>query len=215
MLEALHEASPAMQSLLLEYLSGSSVYRVGGDEPIATDARILGVSELGPEAIYSSGALRGDLFFRLTEVSIEVPPLRRRPEDIPDLVQYFLRRFEAFSPEPRRMSPEAMRALVEYGWPGNVRELEAAIRRFAVSGDEGDLTSQFVRRDHSAPEVKDVQGTLYEDNERRVILAALTETRWNRRKAARILGISYNTLRRRIERYHLNTTARESRQPTS
>lgn len=172
----------------------------------AANVRLIATSGLTREQLYGTGRFRRDLYFRLNGYTIHVPPLRDHAEDIPALVEFFLDKYAALS-GGRRIIPasQTLAALSQYGWPGNVRELEVAVKRFVVSGNDTALTSTFVSAEVALGE--EGQGDRYHESERRVILSALTETRWNRRKAAKLLGISYNTLRRRIQRYQLDVHA--------
>lgn len=204
-LDEIADISPAVQGKLVEFIDQGTFVRAGGNETIRADARVVASTRVAPRALLDSERLRRDLYFRLNEYLIQVPPLRERVEDIPLLVDHFLEKYAALAQgEPRTVSPGGLSGLVQYEWPGNVRELESAVKRFVLSGDERDLTSAFVGAERGT--TASSPGDLYQENEKRVILAALAESRWNRRKAARLLGISYNTLRRRIERYHLDAT---------
>ncbi len=169
----------------------------------AWNVRLISTTSSTRDQLYARGGFRHDLYFRLNGYTIELPPLRDRPEDISILADFFLAKYAPLSGgRALEAPPRALARMTQYGWPGNVRELEVAVKRFTVSGDESALTSTFVKAELPLDEMSG--GDRYHESERRVILSALAETRWNRRKAARILGISYNTLRRRIERYHLD-----------
>lgn len=172
----------------------------------AANVRLIATSGLTREQLYGTGPFRRDLYFRLNGYTIHVPPLREHAEDIPALVEFFLDKYAALSGGRRIIpGPQTLATLAQYGWPGNVRELEVAVKRFVISGNDTALTSTFVSAEQ--PLGEEGRGDRYHESERRVILSALTETRWNRRKAAKLLGISYNTLRRRIQRYQLDVHA--------
>ena len=198
------EMSSAVQAKLLEVLEHKTFTRVGGVEPVHVDTRMVAATNVDLEDLLGKGRFRPDLYYRLNQYTIHMPPLRERVEDIPVLVDYFLKKYERrYGGETRTVPPSCMSKLVSYPWPGNVRELESAAKRFALSGNEEVLCFSFPKAS-TKPIWTAGLGT-YQENEKRVILSALSETRWNRREAAKMLGISYNTLRRRIQRYQFKT----------
>ncbi len=200
LLDEISEMALGPQARLLDVLEPES------GAPEAAAVRLVATSGLTRDQLYTTGQFRRDLYFRLNGYTIQLPPLREHAEDIPALVEFFLTKYAVLTGGHRAaVSAHTLATLSQYGWPGNVRELEVAVKRFAVSGDEAALTSTFVSTEQ--PLNNDGEGDLYHESERRVILSALTETRWNRRKAAKALGISYNTLRRRIQRYQLDLHA--------
>jgi two-component system response regulator AtoC len=203
LLDEISEMSAPVQARLLEVLEPQAA---GAADAEKWDLRLIAATSLPHERLYTAGGFRHDLYFRLNGYTIELPPLRERPEDISVLAEFFLHKYAALSGgRITTLPPHALGRMTQYGWPGNVRELEVAIKRFIVSGDEASLTSSFVSSEGPLDDTG--LGDRYHESERRVILSALSETLWNRRKAAKLLGISYNTLRRRIERYHLDTHA--------
>ncbi len=200
LLDEISEMGSAVQARLLDVLEPEYGTAVGWN------LRLVSTTGLTHDQLYSSGGFRRDLYFRLNGYTIELPPLRERPEDISVLVSVFLEKYAPLSGgRILDVPPHALARMSGYGWPGNVRELEVAVKRYAVSGDETALTSTFVKAEQPLEEKG--TGDRYHESERRVILSALAETRWNRRKAAKLLGISYNTLRRRIQRYSLDVHA--------
>ncbi len=203
-LDEITEMSPALQAKLLEVLEHKTFVRVGGTESISVDTRLIAATNVQLDTLFDKGGFRPDLFFRLSQFQITLPSLRKRPEDIPMLVEHFMKKFRALSiQEDLVVSPKSMGRLVSYSWPGNVRELESAVKRYVLSGNEQVLYGSFLN-EAEAPARTGELG-MYKENEKRLILSALSETRWNRRQAAKLLGMSYNTLRRRIESYRLNT----------
>jgi DNA-binding NtrC family response regulator len=206
LLDEISEMSPSAQARLLEVLEPESGAEAGSPGAGGWDLRLIAATSMPPERLYTAGGFRHDLYFRLNGYTIELPPLRERPEDISVLAEFFLTKYAPLTGgRVALLPPHALGRMTQYGWPGNVRELEVAIKRYVVSGDERALTSTFVSAEQPLDEAG--AGDRYHESERRVILSALSETRWNRRKAAKLLGISYNTLRRRIERYNLDTRA--------
>ena len=138
-LDEIGEISPAMQAKLLRVLQSGRFERVGGTETLQVDVRIVAASHRTLEDEVKAGRLRADLFYRLSVVRVDLPPLRERPEDIPLLSMHFLDKLRARSTPPvTEIHTEAMQALVQHGWPGNVRELENAIRA-AVALSTGEI----------------------------------------------------------------------------
>src|SRR5438105_14507504 len=129
------------QSKILRVLQDRKFMHLGGIQEIQVDVRIIAATNVDLKQLVREGKFREDLFYRLNVISIDLPPLRQRKEDIPSLVEHFLRKYsEENERSPRRMTTEALRALVAYSWPGNVRELENVVERAVVLS--------------SAPEVK-------------------------------------------------------------
>ena len=207
-LDEIGDMSAALQAKLLRFLQDHTFLRVGGSSDISIDVRMIAATNRDLDAAVADGSFREDLFFRLNVVSIVMPPLRDRPEDVPLLVEYFLRVFAPAGSKPKRMSPRAMRLAMDYAWPGNIRELENAIQRAvvlsrgetmfpehlpakvqAVAGEESD----------EAPRA----GKTIREVERDTIVKALKETGGNRTHAAKILGISRRTLQNKIREYEI------------
>lgn len=200
LLDEISEMGPGPQARLLDVLEPEA----GSAETVPV--RLIATSGLTRDQLYSTERFRRDLYFRLNGYTIQLPPLRDHAEDIPVLIDFFLTKYTALAGGNKvAVSPQTLAKLSQYGWPGNIRELEVAVKRFVVSGDDAALTSTFVATEQ--PMGAEGEGDRYHESERRVILSALSETRWNRRKAAKLLGISYNTLRRRIQRYQLDLHA--------
>lgn len=193
----------ALQGKLLQVIEQKSFTRVGGSKTIEVDVRIIAATNAPIEKMVAEGRFRPDIFYRIKEYLIEMPPLRRRSEDIPLLVQHFLDLYGAKYGHPDlKISREALSVFIQYQWPGNVRELESAIRRIALDANEKSVLEAL-----KAPgNIKDTSHPVAEavrDTEVQAMLGALSDAGWNRRKAAETLGISYSSLRRRISKYHL------------
>jgi two-component system, NtrC family, response regulator HydG len=214
-LDEIGETSPAMQVKLLRVIQEREVQRVGGQEVIAVDVRIIAATNRDLMVEVRAGRFREDLYYRLNVVSVQVPALRQHREDIPLLVQYFLQRYAAKNRKTiKGLSPLAMDLLIRYDWPGNVRELENAIERAVIllTGEhitEKQLPETIVEQSRS-DETAAVQeahaqvvagaGPL-EEIERQAILSTLTATGGNKSEAARRLGITRKTLHNKLKHY--------------
>jgi len=218
-LDEIGETSPGMQAKLLRVLQEREIQRVGGDETLTVDVRILAATNRDLENEVQQGKFREDLFYRLNVVTVEIPPLKARHEDIPLLAQHFLKRFAARNRKTvKGFTPQAMDLLLKHDWPGNVRELENAVERAVIllSGDyitdrELPLSiTQNVTRNSTEPiAVKDAGGLptgaqSLADVEKDVILATLSETGGNKSETARRLGINRKTLHLKLKRYGLD-----------
>lgn len=166
-------------------------------------ARVIGGSARDLERDVRNGIFREDLYYRLSGVCLRIPPLRQRKEDIPELMRFFLARYsEVFHRAAPQLSAPTQQLFLDYSWPGNLRELEAAARAIVAVGDEsvamGGLRSMLVRSDNGTNggrvSLKDVARAASREAEKELILKALTRTRWNRRRAAQELQISYKAL---------------------
>jgi Nif-specific regulatory protein len=213
MLDEIGEMSPSIQAKFLRVLEGHPFERVGGSEPLKVDVRVIAATNRDLERDVAEGRFRRDLFFRLHVLEIVVPPLRKRPEDIPDLANHFLQKFNAETGRRiKGFTPRAMEQIRSYRWPGNVRELKNVVERAVVltRGEFIDLEDLTLSRLATAGDTGEVVATprqyqpmSLEDVERRHILATLAATGWNKSQAAAILGIERSTLDRKIRRYEL------------
>ncbi len=197
------------QSDLLRVLQEREITRVGGNQIIKVDFRCIAATNKDLEKLIDEGQFRPDLFYRLNVFRIEMPPLRERPEDIPLLVDHFVRKFSlAMNKRMSRVSPGAMEQLLRQNWPGNVRELENAVERAMVVGQEPELHEQdFILK--TAP-VANGQGKSLEDVERAHILRVLAECGGNQSHAAEILDIDRVTLYHKLKRYGWSRTPLKS-----
>jgi two-component system response regulator AtoC len=190
-----------VQAKLLRALETKCFRRVGGTRDIQVDVRILSASATDLGVAIDAGAFRKDLYYRLSTVVIEIPPLRERKDDVPLLVDFFLRRLErAAGRKHLSITGEAVQALTAFAWPGNVRELEHVVERAYVLS-EGDVigTNDLPERLRKA-EISGSGEELVplEEVERNYITKVLKETGGNRTKAAKILGIDRKTLYRKV-----------------
>lgn len=193
---------PTVQAKLLQVLESRQFTRLGDNHLIQIDARFLATTNISLPAMVENNQFRLDLYYRLNQYTIHVPPLRERVDDIPLLVNHFLETYgPIYGNQGVSVSSQSMSYLVQYPWPGNVRELESAMRRYALTGREESIHSLLLGQEPA--KTSEPGSGIYHENEKKVIVEALTRARWNRRRAAEILGISYNTLRRRIAQYEL------------
>ena len=192
-----------LQAKLLQAIEDKCFTPVGGIETITVDFRIIAATNASLEALVAEKQFRADLFYRLNEYSITIPPLRRRTDDIPLLVKYFSDIYgKEFNNPGFEIQDEDMSLLANRQWPGNVRELGSVIRRFAVDEDEPSLreTAEVAPIHSHDPEA--VVNVL-QRAEIKSIMIALDRTEWNRRKAAVQIGMNYSSLIRRIAKYGL------------
>jgi nitrogen regulation protein NR(I) len=234
-LDEIGDMTPATQTKILRVLQSGTFERVGGNQPIQADVRVIAATNKPLEAAVAAKQFREDLFYRLNVVRIHIPPLRDRRDDIPLLVNYFLKKISREQQQlPKSIAASVIKTLEKYHWPGNVRELENAIRRAIVmaksdaillgdlppeiSGQNGGVTSplsapvgasgaaattdaaalarqlfQWARRD---PKLKIIPAV-----ERELVIQALKETNDNQVHAAKLLGITRATLRKRIDKF--------------
>ncbi len=201
-LDEIGEMSAGLQAKLLRALQEGEIRPVGSERTRKVDVRVIGATHRDLAAMVEKGAFREDLFYRLNVVSIRVPPLRERSEDIPDLVQHFLKKYA--EGKTVRVTKAALGALTEFSWPGNVRQLENEVRRALVLGgdriDVGELS--FAGRKAGAPppqERFDLRGRV-DALERTLLGEALAETRGNQTRAAELLGLSRFGLTKMLKR---------------
>ncbi len=201
-LDEVGELEPKMQVKLLRVLDGVPYYRLGGTRKISVDVRVLAATNIDLEEAVQQGRFRRDLYHRLSQVTLRVPPLRERPEDIEALARYFLTEQDP----ALELEREALDALRRYHWPGNVRELRNVITRASIFAREGAVTADDLGLPLrpvpiSAPACSLDSGL--EGIERRTILRVLGETNGHRQRAANLLGISRRTLSRKLKQYSL------------
>jgi two-component system response regulator AtoC len=213
LLDEIGEISAGTQAKLLQVLQDGCYYRLGGNREVRVDARVVASTNRDLDAEIAEGTFRKDLFYRLNVVRVEVPALRERREEIPQLVAHFVRRYEQeYGRQVGDLPTAALEALSRYDWPGNVRELENVVRRMVVLEDvagviaglaaQGTSTAttggvdldRLIGPDGSLPPLKEVSRLAALEIEGELIRRALEQTGWNRRKAAHLLDISYKAL---------------------
>ncbi|HXG92425.1 MAG TPA: sigma-54 dependent transcriptional regulator [Blastocatellia bacterium] len=207
-LDEVQALKPELQAKLLRALQERVIRRVGGRENIEVDVRVIAATNQDITEAVRKGEFREDLYYRLNVVRIHLPDLRERREDIPLLIDHFLKRYaESNNQEPRHFSNEAMRLLMGYDWPGNVRELQNAVEHALAISDSSILTIADLPPDISglagrSPSYEPLtEARSLEEVERRHILRVLEETGGNHVRAAEILGIDRRTLYRKLDKY--------------
>ena len=217
-LDEISEMHPNLQAKLLQVLQDGQFARLGGQADVQVDARVIAASNRDLEAFVREGRFREDLFYRLNVVTLELPPLRDRPDEIPRLTEHFLERYtEEYGKGCRTPSRALREAFAAYRWPGNVRELENLVKRMVVLGSEEavihevrsrsargarpalELSSRselerFMNGEVERVSLKRIARDAARAAERRLIAKVLQRTRWNRKEAAEILQISYKAL---------------------
>lgn len=215
-LDEIGEVSPALQVRLLRVLQEHCYEPLGGTSSVTTDARIIVATNRDLTELTRNGTFREDLYYRVNVVRIELPPLRRRKEDLPLLVEQFVAKFNRLHHATvHGMAPEALSLLMAHDWPGNVRELENVIERAFVLCPDGTidirhLPDELTLHDsrHAGPDT--LQGARFQV-EAQVIQAALERTGFNRLEAARVLGMHKSTLFRKIRQLGISLPEKDGR----
>ncbi len=198
------------QAKILRVLQDRRFMHLGGTQEIQADVRVIAATNVDLRQMVKEGRFREDLFYRLNVISIDLPPLRQRKEDIPLLVHHFLQKYSEENERPtRRLSIDALRVLVGYSWPGNVRELENTIERAVVLSSGVDvgvelLPNHIVGRGNALPAINTAPGaslfTIVEDCERQIIIDMLEKCGWNQTEAAERFHVPLSTLNQKIKR---------------
>jgi transcriptional regulator with PAS, ATPase and Fis domain len=202
-LDEVGEIGMRMQIDLLRVLEDRVFYRVGGTQPMEADFRVIAATNRNLEKAIKEGFFREDLFYRLNVISIKMPSLSQRKEDIPLLAEHFLQRFvQETNKTIDKISREAMDELMLYDWPGNVRELENAIERAVVVGKQRQMLAEdlpiLCYGPFHAP-----QNNSLREVEKNHIRQILTDNGWNIARSAKILGIDRSTLYSKIKKYQI------------
>ena len=228
-LDEIAEMSPHLQAKLLHVLQDHQYSRLGGRHMIDTDVRVLAATNVDVHEAMKTGRFREDLYYRLNVLSILVPPLRERTTEIPLLFKHFLEKYsEKFGKAPVEPSKHLLDAALNYPWPGNLRELENFVKRYVImEDDEGslrELVEMSATRLRTSPREEPVlpreQGLkalvrgLKDEAEMEAIADALEKTRWCRKDAAKMLGISYKALLYKMRQFNLDTP-RARKSPTA
>lgn len=222
-LDEIGDIGPVMQAKLLRVLQEQEVKRVGAQKWISIDVRVIAATNKNLEDLVRKGTLREDLYYRLKVVTIYLPSLRERPEDIPCLAEYFLKRYSHESGKTvTAISEEAMDLLRAYSWPGNIRELENAIEQAVVFSSQPVLTPEDLPvqvrenvRSNSTCNLSQSGAPLFSDSptleevKKRYVLYVLERTRRNIAQAAKILNIDRRSLYRMLARYKIEPFSRE------
>ena len=238
-LDEVSEMHPALQAKLLHVLQDGEFSRLGGKHDISVDVRVLAATNKPLERAVEEGLFREDLFYRLNVITIHIPPLRERREEIPLFLDFFLRKYsEFYGKTPAPFGDVAAGRMMEYSWPGNIRELENLVKRYVIVGNEAQIIRELTTRkpivssmtapasnqnnsgtsgkvdggpfeipvatarvnaDAEIPSLLEIGRRAAMAAEREAIERVLTQTRWNRRQAARILKISYKALLNKLK----------------
>ncbi len=207
LLDEIGEMSLAMQAKLLRVIQEKEITPVGSDQNIKTDVRIIASTNKNLKEMSDQGSFRQDLYFRLNVVSIEIPPLRERDEDIPTLSLYFLQLFsKKNSRDIKGFSPKAMDAMIQYEWEGNVRELSNSVERAVVLARSDYITIEdlsFIQNQamDSIEKGSDLKNIKLSQIEEKAIISTLESARGNKSEAARRLGITRKTLLKKLKQY--------------
>ncbi len=204
----------ALQAKLLRVLQDRTFERLGGTKTISVDVRLIAASNTDLKKAIEKNQFREDLYYRLSVFPITIPPLRERREDIPDLAEYFVKRYCAEMKKPKKnISKEALALLDKYHWPGNVRELENTIERAIILCEGKSILPEHLAIRIPTPNeirlregagLKEVGQYAQAEAERALIVRILTQVRGNKRKAAQALKIDYTTLFEKIKRYSID-----------
>jgi len=213
----------SLQAKLLQVLQDGQFCRLGGDGTVSVDTRIITTTQDHLEQSVEHGLFREDLLYRINIVTVTIPPLRERKEQIVPFSQYFLNLYKTkYGRAIPSLSLRTLSAFKSYHWPGNIRELENTIKRIVLLGDEEAVIQTLVREKTGNGDIPEISQEIFagmnpaeladlrkvgkkaaEVAEKRIIENTLHETRWNRKDAAKLLGVSYKTLLNKIQKYRL------------
>ena len=208
LLDEIGEMPLSLQPKLLRVLQEREVDRLGDTHPLPINVRVIATTNRSLSTLVEAGTFRADLYYRLNVIPLTVPPLHQRREDIPDLADYFLRKYEPKNQRRQfRITPELADAMKCYDWPGNIRELENFIRR-ALALTQGtslgvDLFGSVAKASAPSPSTLPKPGVTLQDLERSLLEATLLATNGNRTRTAEMMGVSLRTVRNKIREYGL------------
>lgn len=210
-LEDIGDMSLKLQGKLLKVLQENEFHRIGGNNNIKLNIRIIASSRKNLTEAIEKGEFREDLYYRLNVISINIPPLRERKEDIQDLIDYFLQKYDA-QKKIDRITPETMRFLKNYHWPGNIRELQNVIERIVILSDKNTITPNSLPQEITCQKRNAKEPVIYfpeeginlEQVEKELIIKALKLSSQNQSKAAQLLSITRSALIYRMQKYHIN-----------
>ncbi len=218
-LDEISEMPVSLQAKLLHVLNDKEFSRLGGDQDVEVDVRVITATNRNLEEELRIGQFREDLYYRVNVVSIHLPPLRERKEDLPELIDYFLNHYSrTFNKKMPSLSKVMMSSLLAHHWPGNVRELENVIKKIVVLENETLALAEIncvedyspltvpLKGEKNVPRIslKTAGKIAAREAERELILGTLSETRWNRKKTAELLEISYKALLYKIKQNNIS-----------
>jgi two-component system response regulator AtoC len=220
LLDEIGEMGSHLQAKLLHVLQDGEYSRLGGRRSLKVDARVLASTNRRLETAVSDGSFREDLYYRLNVISIEIPPLRERREDIPLLCNYFVQKYgDKYNSGVDQLPRDLLEAFLRYDWPGNVRQLENAVKRYLILPDLA-MTLGLLKDSGSRAvviptvtqslDLKATAAQAAEQAERELALRILEETNWNRKQAARQLGICYKALLNKLKKWKLDNRTRSA-----
>lgn len=224
MLDEVGEMHPLLQAKLLHVLQDGEYSRLGGTQTLTSDARIVAATNKRLDTLVQSGGFREDLFFRLNVITVEVPPLRERREDIAPLCHHFVERYRTkYNSRVKQLPAELVARFEVYHWPGNIRQLENAVKRFLIFPDLQQAMAALDEKPAPLPvpirrsagsqgsskgvSLKEVAANAAEEAEKELIFQTLNDVNWNRKQAARRLGICYKSLLNKLHRWQLQDKA--------
>jgi transcriptional regulator with PAS, ATPase and Fis domain len=214
-LDEIAELPLLTQTKLLRVLQDKEIRRLGGHDSVKIDVRILAATNKDLEREVASGKFREDLYYRLKVVTVELPSLKERKEDIPLLVSFFINKYNhEFGKKVKGVNESALKALKDYYWPGNIRQLESVIERAVLMCDRDVISLDDIRSDMKLPgsagafdmDIPD-EGINFEELEKMLIKKAMAKTNNVAAKAARLLGMSYKTFWYRLEKFGINASS--------
>jgi len=208
-LDEIGDLDLALQAKLLHVLQDGEYSRVGGTRTLSSEARVLAATNKQIDKLVSSGSFREDLLFRLNVITVELPPLRERPEDIVPLCNAFVEKYRSkYKSSVQQLPAELLSAFAAHNWPGNIRQLENNVKRFLILPDlrtallelrKGKLSSEISQRPNGS--LKEQSASAAEGAEKELILRTLNEVNWNRKLAAKRLDICYKSLLNKLHRW--------------
>lgn len=224
MLDEVAEMSPLLQAKLLHILQDGEYSRLGGTQTLTSEARIIAATNKRLDALVDGGEFREDLYFRLNVITVEIPPLRERREDIADLCARFVERYRVkYNSRVKQLPAELLAKFEDYYWPGNIRQLENAVKRFLIFPDLHQAVAEFEDKPPAAAalpqrnspwggapksiSLKEVAANAAQEAEKELIFFTLNEVNWNRKQAAQRLGICYKSLLNKLHRWQLQEKA--------
>jgi DNA-binding NtrC family response regulator len=219
MLDEIAEMSPLLQAKLLHVLQDGEYTRLGGTRSLKSEARIIAATNKHLHSMVAKGEFREDLYFRLNVITVEIPPLRERSDEIRPLCGCFVEKYRAkYKSSVRALPEEVIAAFSRYHWPGNIRQLENAVKRFLILPDLQDALAELERpgiASEAGPNpantsLKELSANAAEKAESELILLTLNEVNWNRKEAARRLNICYKSLLNKIHRLQIHSQPQSS-----
>ena len=222
LLDEIGEMPAGMQSKLLQVLQDGTFSRLGGRSPVKVDVRVIAATNIDIQTAIKERTFREDLYYRLNGFSVQIPPLRERREEIPHMIEHFIRKnAERFQGAPRAMSTQLLEACGQYHWPGNLRELENFVRRYLLLGNDAALLAELRQKQvqeesrsagalEAGGGLKQMARSAVSEAETEMIAEALRRNNWNRKRTALELRISYKALLYKIRLYDLSPESTRS-----